>query len=178
MSIFKGKDRKDDEPKSTDEIIDEKNLEEKEAEAERGGAEKRAKPSEEKKDESIENITNEVPPNKEKVDLLKDAEDGKDTKRKPTTTITKKEEIPVKESTESEVAKATREDKAKKKRNPKSHAFNDDGICVRCGVHKDNATTDCFGRPLPMVTAEKVREGKVDYINGAWIKKKPHRDCL
>ncbi len=177
MGIFKGKDKKGDEPKSTDEIIDEKNLEEKEAEVERGGAEHRTQPSEGKKGESIENITNEMPPNTEKVDLLKDAEDGKDTKRKPTTTITKKEEIPKKENTESEAAKTTREgkEKVRKARNPKSHAFKDDGTCVRCGAGNKvgSTTTDCFGRPLPTVTAEKVKEGIVDYVGGAWIKIEP-----
>ncbi len=177
MTLFKGKDRKVDEPKSTDEIIDEKNLEEKKAEEDRGGAESRTKPSNKQKSESIDNITDNVPPNHEKVDLLKDAEEGKDTKRKPTTVITKKEEIPIKENTESKAAKGTREGKerVKKARNLKSHAFNDDGICVRCGCGdiEGSTTTDCFGRHLPRVTAVKVKDGIVDYVNGAWIKREP-----
>ncbi len=184
MTLFKGKDRKvvgkDDKPKSTDEIIDEKNLEEKKAEEDRGGAENRSKPSNEQESESIESIVDEVPPNEEKVDLLKDAEEGKDTKRKPTTVITKKEEIPIKENTESKAAKETREskEKVKKTRNSKLHAFNDDGICVRCGCgnKEDSTTTDCFGRQLPRVTAVKVKDGLVDYVNGAWIKKEPCED--
>lgn len=178
MSIFKSKSGKVNELKGIEEIIDEKNLEEREAEAERGGAENRTQPTEEKKGESIENITNEIPPDDEKVDLLQDAESGKDTKRKPTTTITKKGEIPERKNTESEAAKSIREgkEKVKKTRDSKSHAFNTEGICVRCGVHKDFATTDCFGIHLSPATALKVKAGKVNYVGGRWIKVEPPKD--
>ncbi len=163
----------DEQKKDIDEVIAEKNAEEKKAEAKRGGADHRTQPTEEKKDKSIKSITSDVPPNKEKVNLLNKLKDK--VKRKPTATTTDKgadsERVPEKENTESEVVKQS---KVRNKSGiSREHAFNDDGVCVRCGVGKETATTHCFGRPLPRVTAEKVKNGFVDFHNGAWKKRKP-----
>ena len=167
----------DEKKKDIDEVIAEKNVEEKEAEIKRDGAVNRPKPSEEKKDKSIKSITSDVPPNKEKVNLLDQSKNlAKKKTPKPTATTTKKGEdsdrVPEKKQTESEVVKQS---KVRNKNKVREHAFNDDGVCIRCGAgnREGSTTTHCFGRPLPRATAEKVREGVVDFINGSWIKRKP-----
>jgi hypothetical protein len=162
----------DEKKKDIDETIAEKNAEEKKDEAKRGGAVNRPH-SEEKKGESIESITKDVPPNKEKVNLLDKAKNI--LKRKPTATTSEKgtdsERVPEKQNTESE---AVKQSKVRNKDGAvREHAFDDDGLCVRCGVSKESATTHCFGKPLPRATAEKVKEGLVDYHNGVWKMRKP-----
>lgn len=166
----------EEEKKDIEETLAEKNAEERESEAERGGAEHRTQPSDEKKDKAIESITKDIPPNKEKVNLLNKAKNVFKTKSKSTTNVTKKgdesERVPEKDNTESEVVKQSKV--RNKKGNIKKHAFNDDGICLRCGVgnKEGSTTTDCFGRHLPVVTAQKVKDGLVDFHNGAWKMRK------
>ena len=52
------------------------------------------------------------------------------------------------------------------------HSEDDNATCSNCLLPKNKTTTDCFNEELFKVTKVKFDAGKIDYVNGAWVKLK------
>lgn len=159
--------------------------------------EARKTPSEEQKKTAIENITENIKPKNEQIDLLKDAEHPPKKTDKSisgkildkvsesvrsighkTAVTTKKGDIPERKNSPSTIrnkdegalgsSESESTDKAEvTEKKATNHNFVE-SVCSRCGLEKSKATTECFGSPLPRATLLKFNEGTVDFKNGTW----------